>query len=141
MKTAGVVLLALLAQGSSFAETFKPPHEVVCAHTLAILPHSDVSAKMVEAAAIEVRKGEIFEVVQDPNQADLVMLFWDHLGVVMTGGAQPWNPRPLWIIHRENAIQVAHSLRTESCRRFQKAHGKARSANSPTRAPETMIRA
>ena len=113
MRTIGFVLFTLLAPVRLWAESFRPPETVVCAHTLAILPHSDVSANMMEAAAKAIRKGEIFEVVQDPNQADLVMLFWDHLGIVMTGGAQPWNPRPLWIIHRENATQVAYSLRDE----------------------------
>jgi hypothetical protein len=104
MKTIIQVLPVLLLTSSFFAQQSKLPDAVVCSSTLAVLPQPGVTTKSMEYVDKSFRKDGVFQLVQDPNQADLVMLFWGHLGVIMTGSTQPWNPQPLWIIHSGNGI-------------------------------------
>lgn len=108
-----IMLLALCLCAIAHAKDRRFPPQVLSAKTLAVIAHYGFTPASSDLAREAKIKGEAeqvlqnwgrYELRQDPDQADIVLLvfagfgFGDTAGAaVFPGGKQPWMPMPLWI--------------------------------------------
>ncbi|MBZ5551023.1 MAG: hypothetical protein LAO22_24225 [Acidobacteriia bacterium] len=168
-----IVVLLLLLSCARAADKPKLPDQVFAAKTIAVIAHvgrvpaaSDLKreSKLKAEAEKELRKERYFDVVSDPDQADLVLLvlgggesvwkelfspsillppgipprLWDTsevIGVVVSGGQQPrWSAVPLWVSEEGTARSVSHNFHD-----YLRKRGKPRpGAQARTEVPESQ---
>lgn len=148
-----LLILGVFVANLAYAKERPFPQQILAAKTLAVVSHYGFvptalnpakGQKFKEAAEEVLRESGRFQVVDEPDKAELVLLlvggyspgwfgFRDSImvGAVFLGGSQPqWSPVPLWI------LEQAPTLRTRSApkaltKEFLKQVAKAESHGAP----------